>query len=188
MYRWRVVSPVAGLRGRGLGEVSRLADATAAAESFLLAGPDTGDVAVLFSSQPGVEPEWVPQAIGVQSGGSVTWHPWPPDWLPSTELVALAKEGGDLETASGQGGMVAAVVGGDSVTVLTEPRKPSMVAKVAAQNAELFAAEAAGQAIPGEQVDAIPLTAAPPTTAINAPLVARPSRRATSLARHQGHR
>jgi hypothetical protein len=46
-----------------------------------------------------------------------------------------------------------------------------MEAKVAAQNAELFAVEAAGQAIPDEQVDAIPLTAAPPTAAIDAPLV-----------------
>jgi len=65
-----------------------------------------------------------------------------------------------LEAASGQGGIVAGVVGGDLVIVLTDPGKPSMVARVAVQNAELFAAEAAGQAIPGEEVDAIPLAPA----------------------------
>jgi hypothetical protein len=93
-YRWRVVSPLAPLRD----QVRRLADATAAAESFLLAGSDTGDVAVVFGDQPGAVPEWVPQVVGVRSGGRVTWHPWPPGWLPGTELAALAKTGGDLES------------------------------------------------------------------------------------------
>jgi hypothetical protein len=43
-----------------------------------------------------------------------------------------------------------------------------MVAKVAAQNAELFAAEAAGQAIPDEAIEAMPLAAAPAPAAIEA--------------------
>jgi len=167
-YRWRVASPLSPSQDRVPGEVSRLVDATAAAESFLLAGLDTGDVAVVFRDQPGDVTEWVPQVVGVRSGDSVRWHPWPPDWFPGTGLTVLAKSA-SLEPVTGQGRIVAAVVGGDLVTVLTDPGKPSMVAKVAAQNAELYAAEAAGQAIPDELVDAIPLTAEPPAAAIEAP-------------------
>jgi hypothetical protein len=74
-----------------------------------------------------------------------------------------------LEAASGRGGIVAGLVGDDLVVVLTEPGKPSMVARVAVQNAGLFAAEAAGQAIPGEEVDAVPLAGAP-RAAIDAPV------------------
>jgi hypothetical protein len=162
MYRWRVVSPLAEPCDRAPGEVPRLADATAAAESFLLAGLDTGDVAVVFSRHPGAESGWGPQVVGVRAGGSVTWHPWPPGWLTGTGLPALAKAGGDLESASGQGGIVAGVVGDDLVVVLADPGKPSLVARVAVQNAELFAAEAAGQAITAEAIDATPLAGAPP--------------------------
>src|ERR1017187_10341685 len=64
-YRWRVVSPLAPLRD----QVRRLADATAAAESFLLAGSDTGDVAVVFGDQPGAVPEGVPQVVGLTARG-----------------------------------------------------------------------------------------------------------------------
>jgi hypothetical protein len=63
---------------------------------------------------------------------------------------------------------VAGIVGDDLVVVLADPGKPSMVARVAVQNAELSAAEAAGQAIPGEEIDAIPLTGASPA-AVEAP-------------------
>jgi hypothetical protein len=74
----------------------------------------------------------------------------------------------DSEPASGQGGIVAAVVNGDLMVVLTDPGRPSMVARVAARNAELFAAEAAGQAIPDEVIETIPLTAAPLPAAVEA--------------------
>jgi len=170
-YRWRVASPLSPLQDRVPGEVSRLADATAAAESFLLAGPDTGDVAVVFRDRPGHVAEWVPQVVGVRSGGSVRWHPWPPDWLPGTERGVLAEAGGDLGPAVGHeetGGVIAGERGGSIVAVSVDPGRPSMVAKVAAKNAELFAAEAAGQAIPAEAIDAMPLAAAPAPAAIEA--------------------
>ena len=168
MYRWRVVSPLAESPDRVPGEASRLADAAAAAESFLLAGPDTGDVAVVFRGQQGAVLEWVPRVVGVRCGQSVRWHPWPPDRLSGTELVPVAKAGGDLVPASGQGGIVAGVVGDDLVVVLADPGRPSMVARVAAQNAELFAAEAAGQAIPDAAIDAMPLVGAPAPAAVEA--------------------
>jgi hypothetical protein len=125
-----------------------------------------GDVVVVFRDQPGKVPEWVPEVVGVRSGDSVTWHPWPSDWLRSVELAVIAKTGGAVESATGQDGIVAAVVGDDLVTVLADPGKPS---KVAAQNAELYEAEAAGQAIPDQEIDAISLTAAPLPAAIEAP-------------------
>ena len=170
MYRWRVASPGTLPWNRAPGEVPRLADATAAAESFLLAGPDTGNVAVVFRDQPEAVPGWVPQVVGVCCGDSVTWHPWPPGWLPGTEL-ALAKTGGDLEPVTGHdgtGGVIAGERGDSIVAVSVDPGKPSIVAEVAAQNAGLFAAEAAGQAIPDEAIDAIPLAAAPAPAAIEA--------------------
>jgi len=126
MYRWRVVSPLAEPCDRAPGEVPRLADATAAAESFLLAGPDAGDVAVVFSGQPGAEPGWGPQLVGVRAGDGVAWHPWPRGWLRGTGLAPLAKAGGDLVPASRQGGIVAGVVGDDLVVVLADLGKLSM--------------------------------------------------------------
>jgi len=170
-YRWRAASPLSMSQDRAPGEVSRLADATAAAESFLLAGPGAGDVAVVFRGQPDTGSEWVPQVVGVRSGGSVTWHPWPAGWLRGTERGALAAAGGDLEPAAGHeatGGVIAGERGGSIVAVSVDPGRPSMVAKVAAQNAELFAAEAAGQAIPAEAIEAMPLAAAPAPAAIEA--------------------
>jgi hypothetical protein len=172
-YRWRIACPGTPPWRQAPREVSRLADATAAAESFLLVGSDMGDVVVVFRDQPGKEPEWAPQVVGVRSGGSVTWHPWPPGWLRGTELAPLAKTGAALEPAAGRdgtGGVIAGERGGSIVTVSVDPGKPSMVAKVAAQNAGLYEAEAAGQAIPGEEIDAIPLAAAPPPAVIEAPL------------------
>jgi hypothetical protein len=101
----------------------------------------------------------------------VTWHPWPAGWLPGSERGALAEAGGDLEPAAGHdgtGGVIAGERGGSIVAVSVDPGRPSMVAKVAAQNAELFAAEAAGQAIPAEAIEAMPLAAAPAPASIEA--------------------
>jgi len=171
-HRWRVACPGSPPWDRAPREAPRLADATAAAESFLLVGSDMGDVVVVFRDQPGKVPEWVPEVVGVRSGGSVTWHPWPPGWLPGTGLAVPAEAGADTELAAGRdgiGGVIAGERGGSIVAVSVDPGKPSMVAKIAARNAELFAAEAAGQAIPDEAISAIPLTAAPAPAAIEAP-------------------
>ena len=171
MYRWRLACPGAPSWDGCPGEVPRLAEATAAAESFLLAGPDTGDVAVVFRDQPETGSGWAPQVVGVRCGEGVRWHRWPAGWLPGGERGALAEAGADLEPTAGHdgsGGVIAGERGGSIVAVSVDPGRPSMVAKVAAQNAELFAAEAAGQAIPAEAIEATPLAAAPAPAAIEA--------------------
>jgi len=102
---------------------------------------------------------WHPLMFGVLGDERMEWHPWPSGCVPSTELAALASTG-DLEPVGEEaepGVVIAGERGSDIVAVAVDAGRPSRVARVAAENAALFAGEAAGQAIPDVAIQAVPL-------------------------------
>jgi hypothetical protein len=137
------------------------------AEEWLSAPRVVGAVAVIWVS--GNDRGWHPVVFGIMGNDQMDWHPWATLVNRGAELV---KAGGELAPAEQDGAapnVISGFAGEDLVTVVTDPGKPSRIARMALLNAALYADEAAGQAIPGDVIDAIPLTCAPAPAAIEAP-------------------
>jgi hypothetical protein len=87
----------------------------------------------------------------------------------SALAVRAAADPKPVEAQDVTGGVIGGSRGGDIVVVSVDPGRDSVVARVAAENAQLFADEAAAQALTDEQIEGIPLDGGPaPRAAIEA--------------------
>jgi hypothetical protein len=166
-FRWRV----ADWHNAGLvpsePEAPTLELAILQAEERLSAPRVVGAVTVIWVS--GNDRGWHPVVFGIMGNDQMEWHPWATLVNRGGELM---KAGGELATAGQDGaapGVISGFAGEDLVTVVTDPGKPSRVARMALLNAALYADEAATQAIPGHVIEAIPLDGVPAPLEIEPP-------------------
>ncbi len=155
-YRWRVADCHGGMSVPWPDDVTSLERAVEAAGQFLGTSPVGEAVALVWAS---ARNGWYPVLFGAVGAGRLEWHPWP-SGSPGSELAVPAGVAPALNAGPGEqavsGGVMSGQRGDDIVTVSVDGDRPSVVARIAAQNRELFEGEAAAQALPATVVDSLP--------------------------------
>jgi hypothetical protein len=156
-YRWRVADCHGDMPVPWPDDVTSLERAVEAAGQFLGTSSAGEAVALVWAS---ARTGWYPVLFGAVGADRLEWHPWP-SGSPGTELAVPAEVAPVVNAEPGEeevsGGVMSGQRGDDIVTVSVDGDRPSVVARIAAQNRDLFEGEAAAQALPATVVDSLPL-------------------------------